>query len=157
MQEELITADPQHYFITASEQQCYRRLSDSKTSIHTVWMMFLGATWVQRQHAWLTREGFSPIPPRAGLEPLSNCRLSPVRSDKEPQRTKCLSHLPESLMRDCEEACQCDNNYRNCTIQQLQASHPLHTSVAFGKAHTHTHTQAATLNRSATTTRTFPS
>lgn len=102
-------------------------------------------------------QGFSPIPPKAGLLLLPKCRLSNVCSDNKPQRTrtKCLSHLPETLMRDCEEACQCDNNYRNGTIQQLQASHPLHTSVAFGK--THTHTQAATLNRSATTDCTFPS
>lgn len=27
-------------------------------------------------------------------------------------------------MRDCEEVCQCDNNYRNYTIQQLQKDPP---------------------------------
>lgn len=34
------------------------------------------------------------------------------------------SHLPETLMRDCEEVCQCDNNYRNYTMRQLQNTHP---------------------------------
>lgn len=66
----------------------------------------------------------------------ADCRMSaPTKSHRGANVS--LTFL-KPLMRDCEEACQCDNNYRNCTIQQLQASHPLHTSVAFGKTHAHT-------------------
>lgn len=82
--------------ITSSEQQYYQRLSDSKTSKNTAWMMFLRAKWVQYQYNCLTRERPGPFLPQALLSPLSNCRRSHVRSDKEPQRTKCLSHLPEA-------------------------------------------------------------
>lgn len=63
----------------------------------------------------------SRSPPSFSLQTVAILPLTPTENSL--QQTQCLSppsHLPETLMRDCEEVCQCDNNYRNYTIQQLQ-------------------------------------
>lgn len=74
----------------------------------------------------------------------ADCRRpAPTKSHRGPNVS--LTFL-KALMRGCEAACQCDNNYRNCTIQQLQASHPLHTSVALGKTHTGCHLEPLSRN-----------
>lgn len=61
------------------------------------------------------------LPANCGHPP---SRLPPREELQQNQTSLSPSHLPETLMRDCEEGCQCDNNYRNSTIQQLQKRPP---------------------------------
>lgn len=63
----------------------------------------------------------SRSPPSFCLQTVPILPLTPIENRATAdQMALSPSHLPETLMRDCEEVCQCDNNYRNYTIRQLQ-------------------------------------
>lgn len=142
-----ITAPPQDHFITASKQQNY--LSEALGLKNKYKHSMDGVPRSQMATVWTLAGSF---PASSGsltsLQTAARRMSAPTKSHRGPNVS--LTFL-KPLMRDCEEACQCDNNYRNCTIQQLQASHPLPHICGIRKD-----TQAATLNHSATTTRTFP-